>query len=567
MGGLLTSGEGRGFVTARTQGRLTLSDVRNTNRPRLGTTPLRLGQGEFARSGALLDGDAGALIGTDTHLRHFDPQGREVDNTILPGAAWGRAVSGDTAVVALGDGTLRWYRIRPQLTEAAALFVHAPTRRWVAWTPEGLFDHSPNGGQELVGVHLNGNRSTTPEWASFQQAYRALYAPTAVRARIAGNSGPALQRLAQLGELRGRIGRLPTLVGASACAVTEAGCTPVAFDALSVPAGSTALRLGFTATDRGLGFGPLDILVNDRIAARTEPSAGEISVEVPLDAGVNRIVTRLYTDDRTLFAEGPTLSLRRVGETGPAVGRRPHGGAGDRHQHLHHSLDEPALRGARCADGGGDAARPRRRRLPRHPDHGADQSRSHPRRDPRRPRPGGAQLQPADTFVLYIAGHGIRTEPDQRFLFLPSDVSDASSMAALRAQGIDDSTLVAALARIRARDAFLLLDTCYSGQLTMDQLSALGNETGRFLLAASTSVQEALDSYDDRNGVFAYAFREGLNGSAATDGEGRISALALGEWVMRRVPQLAAEKNHTQDAVFRTAQRDLRSFTLGRVAR
>ena len=45
VAGLLTSGEGRGFVTARTQGRLTLSDVRNTNRPRLGNTPLRLGQG------------------------------------------------------------------------------------------------------------------------------------------------------------------------------------------------------------------------------------------------------------------------------------------------------------------------------------------------------------------------------------------------------------------------------------------------------------------------------------------------------------------------------------------
>ncbi|MDB5383836.1 MAG: hypothetical protein JWO26_3468, partial [Rhodospirillales bacterium] len=176
-------------------------------------------------------------------------------------------------------------------------------------------------------------------------------------------------------------------------------------------------------------------------------------------------------------------------------------------------------------------------------------------------------LQPTDTFVLYIAGHGIRTEPDQRFLFLPHDVRDASSMEAVRRQGIDDGTLVAALARIRARDAFLLLDTCHAGQLTMDQLSALGNETGRFLLAASSSVQEALDSYDDRNGVFAYAFREGLTGRAASDGEGRISALAIGEWVMRRVPQLAAEKNHRQDAVFRTAQRDLRSFSLGRVVR
>jgi hypothetical protein len=79
-------------------------------------------------------------------------------------------------------------------------------------------------------------------------------------------------------------------------------------------------------------------------------------------------------------------------------------------------------------------------------------------------------------------------------------------------------------------------------------------------------VQEALDSYDDRNGVFAYAVREALTGRAA-DTEGRVSALALGEWVMRRVPQLAAERRHNQDAVFRTASRDLRSFHLAVVPR
>ena len=54
----------------------------------------------------------------------------------------------------------------------------------------------------------------------------------------------------------------------------------------------------------------------------------------------------------------------------------------------------------------------------------------------------------------------------------------------------------------------------------------------------------------------------GAAGRAACDAEGRVSALALGEWVTRRVPQLAAEKRHRQDAVFRTAQRDLRSFPL-----
>ena len=58
-----------------------------------------------------------------------------------------------------------------------------------------------------------------------------------------------------------------------------------------------------------------------------------------------------------------------------------------------------------------------------------------------------------------------------------------------------------------------------------------------------------------------------MGGRAAMDGDGSVSALALGEWVTRRVPQLAAEKQHRQDAVFRTAQRDLRSFPMGAFSR
>ena len=68
--------------------------------------------------------------------------------------------------------------------------------RWVLWTPEGLFDHAPEGGQELVGVHLNRGRAQTPEWASFRQAYRALFAPAELRARLTGDAAPARARIA-----------------------------------------------------------------------------------------------------------------------------------------------------------------------------------------------------------------------------------------------------------------------------------------------------------------------------------------------------------------------------------
>jgi WD40 repeat protein len=571
LAGTLTrdAGDGTGFAPARTASpRLPLADWRNSNRPRIGQVPLRLGDGEFSRSAALLADDAGVLIGTDNSLRLFDAGGRPIAALPVPGAVWGLTIAGDVAVGALGDGTLRWWRIGAgRIVEQAALFIHAQSLRWVLWTPEGLFDHAPNGGQELVGLHLNGGRAQTPEWASFQQAYRALFAPAAVRARIAGDGAPARERLAQLGELRARVGRLPVLAPRSACAVTPAGCAPVAWDARSLPAEATALRLGFTVTDRGLGLGPLDVLVNDRIAVRAEATAGEVLAEVPLDAGPNRVTTRLYAEDRALFAEGPALEMRRAGEAEPAadagrlivlaIGVNDYANAA---LNLNYAVPDAQVVA--------DTLRARAGTLFREVRVTVLRDRQATRRGVMEALEEVARTTlPTDTFVLYIAGHGVRTEPDQRFLFLPHDVTDTSNWTTLRRQGIEDSQLVAAIARIRARDGLLLLDTCHAGQLTMDQLSALGNETGRFLLAASTSVQEALDSYDDRNGVFAYAVREALQGRAATDGEGRVSALALGEWVMRRVPQLAREKQHSQDAVFRTASRELRSFPIAIVPR
>lgn len=558
-----------GFQAARTETpRIRVLDWQGSNRPRLGNMPLRLGEGEFSRSLAILVREDGFLLGTDTHLRLFDAQGRLVDSIATPGAVWGLTVAGDMGVAALGDGTIRWYRFEAgALREQAAMFVHAETLRWVLWTPEGLFDHAPNGGQELVGVHLNGGRNQTPEWASFQQAYRALYAPRAVRGKIAGDYAPAQERLAQLGEVRSRIGRLPSIAPGSLCAVVGTECQPLAWDARALPDGASALRMTFTATDRGLGFGPLDVLVNDRIAARAEPAVGEASAEVQLDPGTNRIATRLYASDGTLFAEGPGMLLRRPGEpeAPPTAGRLVVLAVGVNE----YALSDLNLRFAEPdARSVGDALKASGNGLFRDVDLRFLPSARATRRGILDALAAVARdTGPADTFILYMAGHGIVAQPGNRFLFLPSETRDTSSFTVLRQQALDDATLVAALARIRARDAFILLDTCYAGQVDIDQLAAIGNDTGRFLLAASSSVQEALDSYDDRNGVFAYAVMEGLRGRAAVDAEGRVTALALGEWVMRRVPQLAREKGHQQNAVFRAAQRDLRSFPVAVVQR
>ncbi|WBV44892.1 caspase family protein [Pseudoroseomonas cervicalis] len=553
------------------EGGISLTQWRNSTQPRLNGRPLALGQGEFARSAAVLPGGLGFVLGTDTHLRLFDARGNPLDAVTGPGASWGLALSGDGSllVAAHADGTLRWYGLAEnRITERAALFIQPDTQRWALWTPEGLFDHAPSGGQELVGVHLNEGRAATPEWASFQQAYRALYAPQAVRARIGG----VLPQASRLADLRARIGHTPLARPGEICAVMPDGTCPVlSWTEASLPAEATALRFSVLPQDRGLGLGPLDVLLNGRIAARIDAprSSGEargdapFQAEIPLDPGPNTIATRLYAADRGLFSEGPGLELRREGQAAPppgagrlvilAVGVNNYG-VPDMDLRFAVPDARTVVDTLRAGSVGlfegvdttllldGDATR---EGILRALDDAA------------------RRVRPEDTFVFYIAGHGVRVEENGRFLFLPADIGRPRSMTEAARRALDDDAMISALARIRARDGFLLIDTCYAGQVALDSLSALGNETGRYLLAASSSVQEALDSYDDRNGVFAYALREGLAGRAAKDSDGRISALALGEYVSRRVPELASEKQHRQNAVFRTATRDLRSFPLG----
>lgn len=568
---------------------LVLAGASDSSAPTLNGVALPLDRAEIARAAAILPGDRGVLLGTDTSLRLFDRDGRPGGALAIPAAAWAVNVSPDgrTAVAALLDGTLRWYDLAPGLAERATLFAQPARERWVLYTPEGLFEHADTGGKDLVGVHLNRGRNQQPEWVSFSQAYRPLHAPAAVLARLAGDPGPARARLAELGDLRGRFARQPAIAIESACLPQADGrCTPLtlaqdgptrlpprADDAAAQGADDAAaqgtVRVTFTLADRGLGVGALDIFVNGRNAGRSTAPAlsggkGRAVLDVALDPGESVIQARIYDAGRTIFTETPSLRIAEPERPGAAgAGRLFVLAVGiDR-------FDQPGLKLNFAVADSLSFAETVRRVAP--PLFGGLVLTT--LTDQQATRAGvlealeriARQAGPDDSFLLYVATHGVRNDADGRFLLVPFDVAAPDSPETFARSAIDETTLVTALSRIRARNGLLLLDTCYSGQLTAEILANVGHETGRYLLAASTSVQEALDSYDDRNGVFLYAVREGLDGKAAHDAAGVVSALALGEYVTRRVGELAREKGHDQDAVFRTAQSELRSFPLGKV--
>lgn len=166
----------------------------------------------------------------------------------------------------------------------------------------------------------------------------------------------------------------------------------------------------------------------------------------------------------------------------------------------------------------------------------------------------GHQAQPEDAVAIYFAGHGVSEQGS--YYFLTADVTDPDPPYD---EAFSHFDLIDALSGILARNVIVFLDTCYAGAFSFDAQSNIVNETGRLLLAASASVEEALDSLNGLNGVFAHAVLTGLRGEAAGR-RGTIDALDLGQFVRSEVPILAATRNFQQTAMFRTSGGDLLPF-------
>lgn len=548
---------------------IALAAWQDSNAPRLNAARLALDRNEYARAAALLPDNKRLLLGTDTHLRLFAADGHLLAAMPIQAAAWAVTVAADgtTALAALLDGTLRWYSLQPAdlLAERAALFADPAGARWVLFTPEGFFDDGDRGGNELVGLLLNRARNQQPAWLSFSQAYRTLYAPSIVGARLRGDAAPARARLAGLGDLRTRMTREPTAQIRAACLPAPEGCTPLTPDAL--PAPGQKLHLQIDIQDHGLGVGQIDEFVNGRNVGRIAPpalssGAASAALDLPLDPGENSVQLRVYDGSGTIFTEAGHLTL----------GGRATAGAA-RHLRVlaiginHFALDSLTLRYA-VADADGVARLLHTAAAPLFASVDITEL-----TEAQATKDGilaalaqmAETVQPDDTFLFYAATHGVRSQGTGRFLLVPQDLASIASWSAIDAAAIDESTLVAALARIPARDALLVLDTCYAGEVSAENLANIGHETGRYLLAAAQPDQEALDSFDNKNGVLVYALREALQGRAAHDDSGTITALSLGEYVSHRVGELARKKGGTQDAMFQAAQRQLESFPVAKV--
>ena len=565
-------------------GGVTVSDWRNGIRPVVAGRPVTLEPDERSRSVAVSE-NGGVALGTDYFVRFFR-NGRQLWRAEIPAPAWavGLASQGGRegyVVAALGDGSLRWLR-QSDGVERLGFYAEPETGRWVAWTPEGLFDHG-TGGESLIGYHQNqieGRRLKGAVFVKVEQLYGLLYRRDLLVKRLRGEGETEIAALiAKVGDIRavldrglppilrlieicGRIEGKPRCLPPGAAQVGRSGqdrVLPINFD-------SPEVTLRFEAEDRGGGNGPI---VLRRQGAPVAAAGGAKGVKgkvrreersLALQPGLNVVALSAFNAAREIETdtkERPTVALRlppsaekpwmRVLAIGidhyqsakvPALANAGNDARGmvevlrrDKKREVFADVDAVLLTDAEASLAAINAAFERLAR----------------------------DARPSDLTVVFLAGHGVAL--DGKYYFLPYDLPDITPTA-IAERGLTHERLAQQLGRLPTARTMVVLDTCFSGSFAVgDSIlrdsrdQTLGRQisfaSGRFILAGSSSQQEALDGFDG-HGVLTGTLLKGLAGAADAqvrgDHDGKVNVLELGEYAKAVVPEVAAKvgRGHEQ---------------------
>jgi len=511
----------------------------NKGKPTLNGSPLAVEQGMLC---AAVVGRK-ILAGGYSFLFSFDPDGKELWRRSQPEYPQEVNISGDGrfGVAAYGDGTIRWHRMSDG-QELLALFPHRDGKRWVLWTPEGFFDHSP-GGEELIGYHLNQGKDREAAFVGIAQMYDLFYRPDLVQKALDDDRSAIIAELKRIGDVRTILaGGLPPKVGFVAPAI---GATLDKAD----------IMVRLELEDKGGGVGRVQWKINGttigvedgsrlaRVKARGDVveklltlSPGKNVIEAVVFNGKNTVASapaRLELTLKSDISEKPALHVLAVGVNQYR----------DRALQLKYAVpDATALAEALRKGGGGVFTGVTITTV-------ADDQATLPGLEAAFAKLAGS-VKTNDVFVFYLAGHGVTL--DGSYHFLPVDFRYTDE-AAVRQRAVTQALLQQWLAQVPARKSLMLLDTCESGSMTAQPvqrgtaeiaaLTKLTRATGRLTLAASSDTAPALEGYEG-HGVFTYALLKALGEADDKFGnkDGVIGTNEIESYVLETVPQLSFKK-------------------------
>ncbi len=522
---------------------LAVEDWKDGFTPKLNGKPLALRHHEMSLSLAIAPGAESFLLGTRWRLRHFDGKGTELWNVIESAQVFAVNVvqNGKVAVAALGDGTIRWYRMADG-RELLALFPHKDGARWVAWTPSGYYMASV-GGDTLIGWHVNRGKDAAADFFSVARFRDIYYRPDVVGRVLAALDEDAAVKAADAqagrgGERREVAEILPPVVSIEAPAgpVDAADARLILNFSLRSSSGEPAQRLLVMADGR-----PIAEIRGDIEAAR-ESSPHSLEVEVPAQA---RGVTIIAKNRFGVASEPATLNLMRPGAPPGAKPKLYILAVGIS------AYQAPSLRLAFAAKDAEDfvrAAKAQKGGL-----YGEIEARilidSGATREDIKEGLAWIEQAPSsgDVAMIFLAGHGVDNAKGY-YYYLPHEADPKRvSETALPYDAIRDT-----LSRIAGK-TFFFIDTCHAGRVwgragepstdvnrVVNDLSS--PEFGVVVFASSMDQQLSLESQSWGNGAFTKALVEGIDGAADILDKRYITVTMLDVYVSERVYDLTMGK-------------------------
>lgn len=534
--------ENKGLFGPRKSGEgFEFAGLRGTEAPTLNGQPIRLDQYENAREAAIFANGNGFVLGSDWYLRSFNKEIAAQWVLPVPSTVWRVNVSEDGrfAVAALGDGTIRWYRLSDG-EEVLALYVSTDLNRarWVMWTPQGFFDASP-GAEDLIGWHVNKGPDAQSLFYGASRFRERYYRPDVIDLVL--QLGDVDLAVEEANKRTGRAVLTERLIDVAPPVVRifksgdsiEFGANTVSLRyVLESPSGKPVSGLRVQSDGQLLKVLDGDALrlgtVNE-VEISDVPSRDvtlSLIAETPDAVGEPDSVALTYTGAAPLEDKKPKLYALIVGVSDYEMSRLKLNFA---------AQDAEDFAAALEAQEGGLYSEVNIRTLT----------------DGEATRVGildglswlEQSTTPEDVAVIFMAGHGV-TSQNARYYFLPVEADPAK----LRATGLTSYDIRDSVQSIAGR-VFVFLDTCYAGaamdgtlQVNITPLvSELASaETGAVVFSSSTGQQPSLEGEEWGNGAFTEAVLEGLSGGAdlLKDEQGAVTVTELDLFVVERVRQL-----------------------------
>ena len=157
-------------------------------------------------------------------------------------------------------------------------------------------------------------------------------------------------------------------------------------------------------------------------------------------------------------------------------------------------------------------------------------------------------MKPQDSFILFVAGHGVLLQ--NQYYLLTHDYDGRISESSV----ISSNEIVDMSKKVKPLSQLFIFDTCHSGGVDTivgglydARMSVLAKKMGLHIFASANAMQAALDGYRG-NGLFTYTLLDGLNNNRQADKyqDGQVSIVGLGEYSRQMTWTISKQIGHEQ---------------------